>query len=208
MILRAQGRASSELVGRQVNTRWRLGVSDRPVTLYGPLMITSRTCGSVVTPDPPEPPLAADEVRTAEGVYKGSIEGSLRVFRGLRYAAPPVGDLRFKAPAAPIAFVGTTDATAFKANCFQPATGGSAGEEDCLFLNLWSHDDDTVRPVLVFLHGGGSNNIGGDSRITDGAMLAENGDIIVATMNRRLYIFGSFALDELIQESPRNTAGN
>ncbi len=154
------------------------------------------------------PPLAADEVRTAEGVYKGSIEGSLRVFRGLRYAAPPVGNLRFKAPAPAASFTGTTDATAFKANCFQPATGGSAGEEDCLFLNLWSHNDDTVRPVLVFLHGGGSNNIGGDQVASDGAMLAENGDIIVATMNRRLYIFGSFALDELIQESPRNTAGN
>ena len=157
---------------------------------------------------PPPPPLAADEVRTAEGVYKGSIEGNLRVFRGLRFAAPPVGDLRFKAPAAPVAFTGTNDATAFKANCFQPAGGGSAGEEDCLFLNLWSHNDDTVRPVLVFLHAGESGNVGGGASVTDGAMLAENGDIIVATMNRRLHIFGSFALDELIQESPRNTAGN
>jgi para-nitrobenzyl esterase len=159
-------------------------------------------------PPPPPPPLAADEVLTAEGVYKGSIEGSLRVFRGLRFAAPPVGDLRFKAPAPAVSFAGTTDATTFKANCFQPATGGSAGAEDCLFLNLWSHNDDTVRPVLVFLHGGESGNVGGDSSTTDGAMLAENGDIIVATMNRRLNIFGSFALDELIQESPRNTAGN
>jgi para-nitrobenzyl esterase len=159
-------------------------------------------------PPPPPPPLAADEVLTAEGVYKGSIEGSLRVFRGLRFAAPPVGDLRFKAPAPAVSFAGTTDATTFKSNCFQPAAGGSAGEEDCLFLNLWSHNDDTVRPVLVFLHGGESGNVGGDSSTTDGAMLAENGDIIVATMNRRLNIFGSFALDELIQESPRNTAGN
>ena len=156
----------------------------------------------------PPPPPGADEVRTAEGVYMGSIEGGLRVFRGLRYAAPPVGDLRFRAPAAPASFAGTADATTFKANCFQPANTGSAGEEDCLFLNLWSHDDDTVRPVLVFLHGGGSNNIGGDMGASNGAMLAENGDIIVATMNRRLHIFGAFALDELIQESPRNTAGN
>ena len=58
--------------------------------------------------DPPEPPLAADEVRTAEGVYKGSMEGNLRVFRGLRYAAPPVGDLRFKAPVAAASFTGTS----------------------------------------------------------------------------------------------------
>jgi para-nitrobenzyl esterase len=160
-------------------------------------------------PDPPEPPLAADEVRTSQGVYKGAIEGNLRVFRGLRYAAPPVGDLRFKAPAAAATFAGTVDATAFKPNCFQPAiNGGSAGEEDCLFLNIWSHNDNTIRPVLVFLHGGGSNNIGGDLRSSNGALLAENGDIIVATMNRRLNVFGGLALEELILESPRNTAGN
>ena len=152
------------------------------------------------------PPLAADEVRTAEGVYKGSIEGNLRVFRGLRFAAPPVGDLRFKAPAAPASFAGTNDATAFKSNCFQPASGGFAGEEDCLFLNIWSHNDSTVRPVLVFLHGGGGNNIGGNLATSDGATLAENGDIIVATMNRRMNVFGALALEELILES--GTAGN
>jgi para-nitrobenzyl esterase len=159
-------------------------------------------------PQQPPPPLVADEVLTAEGVYKGSIEGNLRVFRGLRYAAPPVGSLRFRAPAAPASFAGTADATAFKSNCFQPASGGSVGEEDCLFLNIWSHNDDNTRPVVVFLHGGGSNNIGGNLATSDGALLAENGDIIVATMNRRLNVFGSLALDELIQESPRNTTGN
>ena len=158
-------------------------------------------------PKPP-PELAADEVQTAQGIYKGSIEGNLRVFRGLRYAAPPVGDLRFKPPSPPAVFAGTTDATTFKANCFQPANAGSAGEEDCLFLNIWSHNDDTVRPILVFLHGGGSNGIGGDLASSDGAALAENGDIIVVTMNRRLSVFGGLVLDELIQESPRNTAGN
>ena len=108
--------------------------------------------GGGVTPPPPL--LAADEVRTTEGVYKGSLEGDLLVFRGLRYAAPPVGNLRFKAPAAPASFAGTSDARSFGPNCFQPAGGGSAGVEDCLFLNIWSHNDNTVRPVLVFLHGG------------------------------------------------------
>jgi para-nitrobenzyl esterase len=161
--------------------------------------------GGNISPTEPPPPLAADEVRTIEGVYKGSIEGNLRVFRGLRYAAPPVGDLRFRAPAAPASFAGTTDATTFKSNCFQSAGSGTAGDEDCLFLNIWSHDDDTVRPVLVFLHGGSS---GGDLITTVGSLLAESGDIIVATMNRRMNVFGALALDELIQESPRNTAGN
>jgi carboxylesterase type B len=163
--------------------------------------------GAQPDPQPPiDPPLAADEVRTAEGVYKGAIEGNLRVFRGLRYAAPPVGNLRFRAPTPPTSFTGTNDATTFKSNCFQPAGGGSVGEEDCLFLNLWSHNDDTIRPVLVFLHGGGSNNIGGNLSTSIGTALAENGDIIVATMNRRMNVFGALATDELVLES--GTAGN
>ena len=94
------------------------------------VMICLGACGGSGSggkkPDDPPEPLAADEVRTAEGVYKGAMEGNLRVFRGLRYAAPPVGNLRFKAPAAPASFAGTNDATAFRANCFQPANSGTA----------------------------------------------------------------------------------
>ena len=178
--------------------------------LTAAVMICLGACGSGNNKpqDPIDPSLAADEVLTDQGVYRGAMEGNLRVFRGLRYAAPPVGNLRFKAPAAPASFAGTSDATAFKANCFQPANSGSAGEEDCLFLNIWSHNDTTVRPVLVFLHGGGSNNIGGNLATSDGATLAVNGDIIVATMNRRMNVFGALALQELILESPRSTAGN
>ena len=179
------------------------------------LLVFAAGCGGGSGPapvDPPivilPPPLAADEVQTAEGVYKGSVEGNLLVFRGVRYAAPPVGNLRFKAPAAPAAFAGTRDATQFSENCFQTAGAGSVGAEDCLFLNVWSHDDDIERPVLVFLHGGGSNGVGGDMTTTDGAMLAENTDTIVVTLNRRLDIFGGLTLDELIQENPRTTAGN
>ena len=72
------------------------------------LLVFAAGCGGGGGPapvDPPivilPPPLAVDEVQTAEGVYKGSVEGNLLVFRAVRYAAPPVGDLRFKAPAAP-----------------------------------------------------------------------------------------------------------
>ncbi len=184
-------------------------IRQRGVIMFLPILLVACGGGSNPGTNPPvqdPPPIAVDEVRTAEGVYKGSMEGNLRVFRGLRYAAPPVGNLRFKAPAPLASFASTADATAFKPNCFQPASGGSAGEEDCLFLNIWSHDDSTVRPVLVFLHGGGSNNIGGNLATSDGATLAENGDIIVATMNRRMNVFGGLALEELILES--GTAGN
>ena len=131
------------------------------------------------------PPLAADEVQTAEGIYKGTIEGKLRVFRGIRYAAAPVGNLRFRAPEPPASFAGTADATQFRSNCFQPANPNPVGDEDCLFLNVWSHNDATIRPVLVFLHGGGSGGIGGDLATTEGSLLAENAGLIVVTLNRR-----------------------
>jgi para-nitrobenzyl esterase len=180
------------------------------------LLVFAAGCGGGSGPAPVEPPivivpppLAADEVQTAEGVYKGSVEGNLLVFRGVRYAAPPIGNLRFKAPAAAAAFAGTRDAMQFSENCFQSSgAAGSVGAEDCLFLNVWSHDDDIERPVLVFLHGGRSDGVGGDMVAIDGAMLAENADMIVVTLNRRLGILGGLALDELIQENPRTTAGN
>jgi len=151
---------------------------------------------------------SALEVQTTEGVYRGSLESSLRVFRGLRYAAAPIGDLRFKPPAAPPAFSGVADATQFGANCFQSSNAGPVGEEDCLFLNIWAHNDNVDRPVLVFLHGGGSNNVGGDMAVTNGASLAGFSDVIVVTLNRRQSVFGGLALEELRQESPQNTTGN
>lgn len=154
------------------------------------------------------PPLAADEAQTAQGSIRGAIEGELLVFRGVRYASPPIGDLRFKAPAPPTNFSGTMDATQFGTVCAQPANIGTTGDEDCLFLNIWSHVDDTIRPVIVFLHGGSANGAGGSSAGIDGKLLAENGDVIVVTLNRRLGPLGYLALDELIQENPRSTAGN
>ena len=168
----------------------------------------SRDRSSNPGPESNPPPLAADEVRVTEGVYKGTIEGELRIFRGLRYAAPPVGQLRFKAPEPLPSFAGTADATQFGSNCFQPANPDPVGEEDCLFLNIWSHNDANTRPVLVFLHGGGGGGIGGDLATSEGSLLARNGDLIVVTLNRRMSILGGLALTELVQESPRSTAGN
>jgi para-nitrobenzyl esterase len=80
------------------------------------------------------------------------------------------------------------------------------GTEDCLFLNIWSHDDAIVRPVIVFLHGGGANDIGGDWASTEGSSLAENAELVVVTLNRRLGALGYLAIDELVTEA--GTAGN
>jgi len=154
------------------------------------------------------PALLSDQVITPQGTLQGVIEGSLSVFRGVRYAAAPVGDLRFKAPQRSPTFTGVVNAKEFSPVCIQPSGVGSTGEEDCLFLNIWAHNDDVMRPVIVFLHGGGANGVGGNMSSIEGSSLAENGDVIVVTLNRRLGVMGFLALDELIQENPRLTAGN
>jgi para-nitrobenzyl esterase len=112
-------------------------------------------------------------------------------------------------------FSGTLDATQFGDVCIQPAGIGVIGSEDCLYLNIWTHDDDVVRPVIVFLHGGAANGAGGSSPTLDGAALAEAADVIVVTVNRRLGILGYLAIDELIAEKidegedpALSTAGN
>jgi len=154
-------------------------------------------------------PIAAAQAATAQGTIQGAIEGSLVVFRGVRYAAPPIGDLRFKAPAPAAAFAGVRDALDFGANCIQAlGIGATTGEEDCLFMNIWSHNDDVVRPVMVNLHPGGSNGVGGDMSSIEPSEFAVAADVVVVNMNRRLSVMGSLAIDELIQENPRLTAGN
>jgi para-nitrobenzyl esterase len=99
-------------------------------------------------------------------------------------------------------------ADVFGPSCAQVTPVGSTGEEDCLFLNIWAHNDDVVRPVFVYLHPGGRNNVSGAMLSIDGTSLADNGDVIVVNMNRRLGPLGFLAIDELVQENPRSTAGN
>jgi para-nitrobenzyl esterase len=158
---------------------------------------------------PPPPTLAADEAITTEGIVRGSIEGGggLKVFRGIRYAAPPVGNGRFSPPQPPQSFTGVRDATQFGSVCLQSSGAGTTGDEDCLFLNIWAHTG-TVRPVIVFLHGGGANGAGGNSAVLDGEDLALGAEVVVVTLNRRLGTLGYLAIDELIAENARQTAGN
>ena len=154
------------------------------------------------------PATVSDQVTTSQGTLQGVIEGDLSVFRGVAYAAAPVGDLRFRAPQSPPAFSGVADASTFAPVCIQPSNSGPVGEEDCLYLNIWAHNDASVRPVIVFLHGGNGGGVGGNLPTTEGSSFADHGDAVVVTLNRRLAVMGHLALDELIQENPRTTAGN
>jgi len=154
------------------------------------------------------PPFLNEQVFTAEGILQGAQEGGLMVFRGVRYAAPPVGDLRFKAPQPPAAFTGVRDALNFGVNCTQLAGAGTVGDEDCLYLNVWAHNRFSVRPVMVYLHPGAGNNVGGDLASTEPSEFAAATGAIVISLNRRIGALGYLAIDELIQENPRVTAGN
>lgn len=135
--------------------------------------------------------------RTSYGSLRGVTEDGLVVFRGVPYARPPLGDLRFAPPQPPEAWTGVRDATVFGPSPMQPTnpvTGQQAGgtpSEDCLTLNVWTPDTDGGRrPVLVWIHGG-AFTFGAGSRATcHGAVLARRGDVVVVTINYRLGLFG------------------
>jgi para-nitrobenzyl esterase len=158
--------------------------------------------------DNPPVTLEPGQVETTEGVVEGTVEGSLLVFRGIRYAAAPLGNLRFSPPQPPDAFDDVQVADTFGSNCVQPQGNHTIGAEDCLFLNVWAHNDDAVRPVMVYMHPGAANGVGGDLSSIAPDDLAADGDIIVVNFNRRVGVMGYLALDELILESDRQTAGN
>ena len=158
---------------------------------------------------------SALQVKIETGIVEGKAQGSSRAFLGIPYAAPPVGELRWKVPAPPIAWQGVRDATKFGARCmqgniFDDMVFRDAGpSEDCLMLNVWTPAKIAKErlPVMVWIHGGGFVAGASSEPRQDGAMLAEQG-VIVVSMNYRMGIFGFFELPELITDSGKNAAGN
>jgi len=132
---------------------------------------------------------------TVHGPVRGGREGEVWSFKGVRYAAPPVGDLRWRAPQPPAPWTAPADATAYGPACPQPAGSlaplGARLDEDCLFLNVWSAatDDAERRPVMVWFHGGGLTQGAGSSPTYDGSSLAERG-VVLVTVNYRLGALG------------------
>ena len=138
-------------------------------------------------------------VATESGVVVGETDGGARVWRGLPYAAPPVGEGRWRRPQPVRPWAGTRDATRFGDACAQHRlrAGGGVPEgwprtEDCLTLNVWAppSDADDLRPVLVWVHGGAF--VAGSGMLADfnGARLAVEGDVVVVTLNYRLGALG------------------
>jgi para-nitrobenzyl esterase len=148
----------------------------------------------------------SDPVMIEQGLIRGEVLGSTVAFRGIPYAAPPVGQLRWRSPQSPQPWTDVRNTVQFGNRCpqFARADGSIvlpgqpdvfAGNEDCLTLNIWGPKDrgPSLRPVMVFIHGGG--NVQGSAVLPtyDGRSLAEAGGVVVVTINYRLGQFGFLA---------------
>ena len=155
-------------------------------------------------------------VHTAAGDLEGttSADAKIQVFKGIPFAAPPLGVLRWKPPLPAPHWTGVLKATQFGPRCMQIHLyddmffRDNGPSEDCLYLNVWTPvKSSTARlPVMVWLHGGG--DAGGTSEPRqDGENLAKRG-VVVVSCAYRLGVFGFFALPELAKESEHHGSGN
>jgi para-nitrobenzyl esterase len=161
--------------------------------------------------DSPKP--VVEFVWSERGFIRGQTDGQVDRFLGIPYAAPPVGDLRWKAPAPPQPWIGIRNATVPGSACTQStvAKGGQTivGSEDCLYLNVYRPASVRPRqllPVLVFIHGG-LNHRGSGNDYDPSTMVAKAG-IVVVTINYRLNAFGFLALPSLDREAGGPSSGN
>jgi para-nitrobenzyl esterase len=159
---------------------------------------------------------SAPRVQLASGVLQGTLAADgIREFKGVPYAAPPVGQLRWQPPQPVPNWAGVRMARAFGPRAMQlPLYGDmnfrSAGmSEDCLYLNVWTPAQSAQerRPVLVYFYGGGFNAGDGSEPRYDGERMARQG-LVVVTVNYRLGVFGFLAHPALTQESPYHASGN
>ena len=158
-------------------------------------------------------------VQTAFGPVQGELADThpdVRVFRGIPYAAPPIGDLRWRSPEPVTPWKEIRDATEFGKECWQlPVTSEfyqiepRPNGEDCLFLNIWTSasTSEEALPVMVWIHGGAFVMGSGSAPIYDGSSLAKDG-LVIVTLNYRLGFLGFFAHPALTQETGRQGSGN
>ncbi|CAN5667944.1 hypothetical protein BH10ACT9_BH10ACT9_04650 [soil metagenome] len=143
------------------------------------------------------------------GALRGTADGGVESWKGIPFAAPPVGALRWRAPQPAPPWQGIRDAAAYGNDCMQrpapsdAAPPGTTPAEDCLYLNVWrpAAADAPKLPVIVWIHGGGFVNGGSSPATYTGAELARQG-VVFASFNYRLGRFGTFAHPQLTQENP------
>ena len=161
---------------------------------------------------------AADRVKTANGIVEApaSRNSAVRSFKGIPFAQPPTGDLRWREPQPVKDWKGVRSAAKFGPTCMQrlgPNADywfrGDGMSEDCLYLNVWTpaKSDKERLPVLVYIFGGGFQNGDGSEPRYDGESMATNG-MVAVSVNYRTNIFGFFSHPELTKESPHHASGN
>lgn len=199
----------------------------RAVIVTVMLAAFAAVCSAQQVPPQPQMPMQplgnGPVVHTGAGSLQGTLSpnGKVAIFKGIPFAAPPVGNLRWAPPAPVQPWNGVRSATAFGASCMQsehtadmlPWTmeylDQNRTSEDCLYLNVWTPKVSPTEklPVVVFIHGGAFTEGSGAVPIYDGTHLAEKG-LVIVTINYRLGIFGFFAHPELTAESPHHSSGN
>lgn len=159
----------------------------------------------------------ANQVKTKSGAVEGatSADGKIQAFKGIPFAAPPVGNLRWREPQPVASWDGVKKATEFGARCMQWNVFGDMAfrdngpSEDCLYLNVWTPDATAHAklPVMVWVYGGGFQAGATSEGRQEGEKLAHKG-VVVVSMNYRLGIFGFYTHPELTQESAHHASGN
>jgi para-nitrobenzyl esterase len=156
----------------------------------------------------------APTAMTDAGAISGVLQDDIVLYKGVPFAAPPTGNLRWRPPKRPAAWAGTRAARAFAPACMQegvsmPGEMPPAISEDCLYLNLWAPANHAKAslPVLVWIYGGGYRNGSAAMPLYWGDQLARKG-VIVITIAYRLGPLGFLALPELTRESPQHSSGN
>jgi len=157
------------------------------------------------------------QVQTANGILEGVVspDGKVRTFKGIPYAAPPVGPLRWKAPQPAPSWTGVRRSVDYPPRAMQGRIyddmifHDNGPSEDCLYLNLWmpENSQQTKLPVMVWIHGGGFAAGSSSEPRQDAGNLSKNG-VMVVSLNYRLGIFGFFAHPELTKESGHEASGN
>ena len=159
---------------------------------------------------PPSESIAPSPIQIQTGMIEGvpGRDPSVTAYKGIPYVAPPVGDLRFRAPQPPIAWQGVRKADHFGKDC--PQIGPQENmSEDCLTANVWTSATPASnhRPVFVWIYGGGFTEGASSDPTFDGEALAKKG-LIVVTFNYRLAALGFLATPELSKESGHHASGN
>lgn len=183
-------------------------VSRIPLAAFSALVLIASHHGALAQ-------ASAPLVEAPAGKLEGSEVDGIRAFKGIPYARPPVGDLRWRPPVPAPGWTGVREATKFGKACIQPPpnpasvyySGALPTSEDCLTLNVWAPAGAKKLPVMVWIHGGALAGGSSAEPLYDGTKLAQRG-ILVVSINYRLGLLGYLAHPALSAESPEKLSGN